>query len=38
MYKIGYTKDLPKRLATYSTGKANKAIYSYYNSYFLKNV
>ena len=30
MYKIGYTKDLTKRLATYNTGKANKAIYSYY--------
>ena len=30
MYKIGYTKDLNKRLATYNTGKANKAIYSYY--------
>ena len=30
MYKIGYTKDLTKRLATYNTGKANKATYSYY--------
>jgi predicted GIY-YIG superfamily endonuclease len=30
MYKIGYTKDLAKRLSTYNTGKANKAIYSYY--------
>jgi prophage antirepressor-like protein len=30
MYKIGYTKDLTKRLATYNTGKANKAVYSYY--------
>ena len=30
MYKIGYCKDLTKRLATYNTGKANKAIYSYY--------
>ena len=30
MYKIGYTKDLNKRLATYNTGKANKAVYSYY--------
>ena len=30
MYKIGYTKDLIKRLATYNTGKSNKAIYSYY--------
>ena len=30
MYKIGYTKDLTKRLATYNTGKPNKAIYSYY--------
>jgi prophage antirepressor-like protein len=29
-YKIGYSKDLTKRLATYNTGKANKAIYSYY--------
>jgi len=30
MYKIGYTKDLNKRLATYNTGRANKATYSYY--------
>lgn len=30
MYKIGYTKDLNKRLSTYNTGKANKAEYSYY--------
>ena len=30
MYKIGYTKDLTKRLATYNTGKENKASYSYY--------
>jgi prophage antirepressor-like protein len=30
MYKIGYTKDLTKRLATYNTGKANKSTYSYY--------
>jgi prophage antirepressor-like protein len=30
MYKIGYTKDLTKRLATYNTGKENKATYSYY--------
>jgi prophage antirepressor-like protein len=30
MYKIGYTKNLNKRLATYNTGKANKATYSYY--------
>ena len=30
MYKIGYTKDLTKRLATYNTGNANKAEYSYY--------
>jgi prophage antirepressor-like protein len=30
MYKIGYTKDLTKRLATYNTGKANIAVYSYY--------
>ena len=30
MYKIGYTKDLSKRLLTYNTGKANKAEYSYY--------
>ena len=29
-YKIGYTGDLTKRLATYNTGKANKSIYSYY--------
>ena len=30
MYKIGYTKDLAKRLATYNTGRANKADYAYY--------
>lgn len=30
MYKIGYTKDLAKRLYTYNTGKANKAEYAYY--------
>ena len=30
MYKIGHTKDLNKRLATYNTGNANKAEYSYY--------
>jgi len=30
MFKIGYTKDLNKRLATYNTGRANKSIYSYY--------
>lgn len=30
MYKIGYTKDLTKRLATYNTGNANKASYTYY--------
>jgi predicted GIY-YIG superfamily endonuclease len=30
MYKIGYTKDLNKRLMVYNTGNANKAIYSYY--------
>lgn len=30
MYKIGYTKDLNKRLSTYNTGKENKAKYSYY--------
>jgi prophage antirepressor-like protein len=30
MYKIGYTKDLNKRLAVYNTGKANIAKYSYY--------
>ena len=30
MYKIGYTKDLEKRLAIYNTGKANKADYAYY--------
>lgn len=30
MYKIGYTTDLTKRLATYNTGNANKANYSYY--------
>jgi prophage antirepressor-like protein len=30
MYKIGYTKDLNKRLSIYNTGKANKAEYSYY--------
>jgi prophage antirepressor-like protein len=30
MYKIGYTDDLEKRLATYNTGNANKASYAYY--------
>ena len=30
MYKIGYTKNLKKRLEVYNTGKANKAEYSYY--------
>ena len=30
MYKIGYTKDLTKRINTYNTGKANKAEYAYY--------
>ena len=30
MYKIGYTKDLAKRLYTYNTGKANNAEYAYY--------
>ena len=30
MYKIGYTKDLTKRLATYNTCNANKASYTYY--------
>jgi prophage antirepressor-like protein len=30
MYKIGYTKDLNKRLMVYNTGNANKAIYAYY--------
>jgi predicted GIY-YIG superfamily endonuclease len=30
MYKIGYTKDLTKRITTYNTGKENKAAYSYY--------
>jgi len=30
LYKIGYTKDLTKRLSTYNTGKANKAEYAYY--------
>ena len=30
MYKIGYTKDLNKRLSTYNTGSANKIEYVYY--------
>ena len=30
MYKIGYTKYLTKRIATYNTCNANKAVYSYY--------
>ncbi len=29
-YKIGYTKDLNKRLEVYNTGRANKAEYAYY--------
>ena len=29
-YKIGYTKNLNKRLEAYNTGRANKAEYSYY--------
>ena len=29
-YKIGYTKNLKKRLEVYNTGKANKAEYAYY--------
>ena len=29
-YKIGYTKDLKKRLEVYNTGKANKVEYAYY--------
>lgn len=30
MYKIGYTKDLTKRLAAYNTGNSNNISYSYY--------
>jgi len=30
MYKIGYTKNLNKRLSVYNTGKANKVEYVYY--------
>jgi prophage antirepressor-like protein len=30
LYKIGYTKNLKKRLSTYNTGKANKCYYVYY--------
>ena len=30
MFKIGYTKNLVKRLHVYNTGKANKADYAYY--------
>ena len=30
LYKIGYTKNLKKRLSTYNTGKANKCYYIYY--------
>lgn len=29
-YKIGYTKDLNKRLQVYNTGNANKILYKYY--------
>jgi len=29
-YKIGYTKNLKKRLDVYNTGKANKSDYAYY--------
>jgi len=29
-YKIGYTKDLKKRLEVYNTGKANKSTFAYY--------
>ena len=29
-YKIGYTKDLKKRLEVYNTGKSNKINYAYY--------
>jgi prophage antirepressor-like protein len=29
-YKIGYTKNLNKRLEVYNTGRANKAEYAYY--------
>ena len=29
-YKIGYTKNLKKRLEVYNTGKANKSTYVYY--------
>jgi prophage antirepressor-like protein len=30
MYKIGYTDNLVKRLATYNTGRADKSNYAYY--------
>lgn len=30
MYKIGYTDNLEKRLATYNSGNANKVSYAYY--------
>jgi prophage antirepressor-like protein len=30
MYKIGYTKDLNKRLSVYNTGKANISEYAYF--------
>jgi predicted GIY-YIG superfamily endonuclease len=30
MFKIGYTDNLAKRLATYNTGKADKSDYAYY--------
>lgn len=30
LYKIGYTNDLNKRLATYNTGSGNKLEYEYY--------
>jgi hypothetical protein len=29
-YKIGYTKNLKKRLEVYNTGKANKSTFAYY--------
>ena len=29
-YKIGYTKDLNKRLKVYNTGNANKILYTYF--------
>lgn len=30
LYKIGYTNNLKKRIATYNTGKSNKIDFAYY--------